>query len=49
LYYKLEGPEFARKMKIFDKEIYPPIEFRKAMNEENFKLIDGITGEIYKP
>jgi hypothetical protein len=47
--YKLEGPEFGRKIRIIDRQTYSPAEFQNAIQNETFKVIDGPTGQIWKP
>ncbi len=47
-YYKLEGPEFGRKIRVIDRQTYPVDEFENAIDFENFKLVDGPTGTIWK-
>jgi hypothetical protein len=47
-YYKLEGPEFGRRIRVIDKQTYPAPEFQNAIQNETFKLVDGPTGTIWK-
>ncbi len=47
-YYKLEGPEFGRRIRVIDKQTYPASEFQNAIQNETFKLVDGPTGTIWK-
>lgn len=47
-YYKLEGPEFGRRIRVIDKQTYPASEFQNAIQYETFKLVDGPTGIIWK-
>lgn len=47
-YYKLEGPEFGRRIRVIDKVTYPSTEFQNAIQNETFRLVDGPTGIIWK-
>lgn len=47
-YYKLEGPEFGRRIRVIDKQTYPADQFQQAIQKESFKLVDGPTGTVWK-